>query len=301
MYTYSLTSCNTPHPIYLKTITYMVPKNSVSFIMPCFNCADTMDEAIMSIINTNLEEGDEIILIDDASTDDTYSKALSYSDRYSSIKVLRHHINKGTAAAGRNTGIDQAKSDLIFCLDSDNVLRPDSIKPLKDFLMANALDAAAFGRIDYFSVSTSEISSSWVLTEKLSFIDALNNPMKTPCGSGNYLFTKAIWKKAGRYNEFLGGAYDSEIFSLKLLAEGARFWTLPGTSYLHRNGYESTYIREYNKRNPSLLFLTGLMDYWNQLHEDDIDYIFGKGRLTWMDNIDKGRSGQKAMRKEVCI
>ncbi|WP_147294186.1 glycosyltransferase family 2 protein [Pontibacter diazotrophicus] len=260
-------------------------KNSISFIMPCFNCSATMDASIMSIINTNFEEGDEIILIDDASIDDTYAKALSYSNRYSFIKVLRHHNNKGTAAAGRNTGIDQASSDLIFCLDSDNILRPNSIRVLKEFLVANALDAAAFGRIDYFSENSLEVTSSWILTEKLSFIDALNDPMKTPCGSGNYLYTKALWKKAGRHNEFLGGAYDSELFGLKILAEGAKFWTLPETSYLHRNGYESTYMREYSKRNASLLFLAGLIDYWNQVHEDDVDYIFGKGRLTWMDNI----------------
>ncbi|GAB3536517.1 hypothetical protein GCM10027443_27010 [Pontibacter brevis] len=268
-----------------------------------------MDESVMSIIQTNFEEGDEIILVDDSSTDDTYTKALSYSDRYSFVKVLRHFNNKGTAAAGRNTGIDQASSDLIFCLDSDNILRPDSIKALKDFLLANALDAAAFGRIDYFSESPSKVTDSWILAEKLSFIDALNDPMKTPCGSGNYLFTKAMWKKAGRYNEFLGGAYDSELFGLKLLAEGAKFWTLPGTSYLHRNGYESTFMREYNKRNSSLLFLAGLMDYWNQLHEDDIDYIFGKGRLTWMDNIEQRplrpksnekRSVYRRIVKKVC-
>lgn len=266
--------------------------------MPCFNCSDTIDEAIMSIINTNLEEGDQIILIDDASTDDTYAKLLSYGNRYPFVKVRRHHINKGTAAAGRNTGIDQASSDLIFCLDSDNILRPNSIRTLKDFLMTNALDAAAFGQIDYFSESPAEVTDSWTLTEKLSFVEALNDPMKTPCGSGNYLYTKAIWKKAGRYNEFLGGAYDSEIFGLKLLAEGAKFWTLPGTSYLHRNGYESTYMREYSKRNASLLFLAGLMDYWNQLDEEDIDYIFGKGRLTWMDNLEQRPLRPKSNKKK---
>lgn len=260
-------------------------KNNISFVMPCFNCADTVDAAIASILETNLSPGDELILVDDASTDATLNKLLAYTLKHDFVKVVRHNINKGTAAAGRNTGIDASANELIFCLDADNILYPHSIAPLKEFLLSNRLDAAAFGRIDYFTESADAITQSWTLSEKLSFVAALNDPMKTPCGSGNYLYTKAIWKKAGRYNESVGGAYDSELYGLKLLAEGAKFWTLADAAYLHRQGYASTFIREYQKRNSSLLFLAALMDYWNQVHEEDVEYIFGSGRLKWMDTI----------------
>ncbi|MEJ7735976.1 MAG: glycosyltransferase family 2 protein [Chitinophagaceae bacterium] len=259
--------------------------NGLSYIIPCFNCADTIDDSINSIIETNLEADDEIILVDDGSTDGTPDKLKSYKNDYSFIKVFKHNINKGNAAAGRNTGIDHANNDLIFCLDADNILYPNSIKGLKNFMAVNNLDIAAFGEIDYFKGPVSNVVETWILNEKLTFIDALNYPMRTPCGGGNFLYTKAVWKKVGRYNEFLGGAYDSELFGLKLLAEGAKFWTCPGTSYLHRQGYESTFIKEYKKKNTSLLFLAGLIEYWDQLHEDDIKYIFGKGRLTWRDDI----------------
>ena len=268
--------------------------DNISFIMPCFNCADTIDESILSIINGNLEVGDEIILINDASTDDTHSKLLSYASKYDYIKVLSHNINKGTAAAGRNTGIDAAKNELLFCLDADNVLLPGSIRPLKDFLINNGLDVAAFGRIDYFSGSVSNIINRWELTEVPNFIDALNDPSRTACGSGNFLLTKAIWKKVGRYNEFLGGAYDSELFGLKLLAEGAKFQTQKGASYLHRQGYESTFVKEYNKKNTSILFLAGLKDYLDQIDERDIDYIFGKGRWNWKD-----KTAERPLRKRI--
>lgn len=259
---------------------------SISFIIPCYNCSDTIEEAVMSLINTNLVEGDEIILINDASTDDTNSKLLSFTNRFPFIKLLKHNINKGTAAAARNTGIDASANDLIFCLDADNILLPDTIKQLKTFLLDNNLDAAAFGRIDHFRKAPKQIEYSWALAEKLNFIEALNKPTTTPCGSGNYLYTKAIWKKVGRYNESVGGAYDSELFGLKLLAEGAKFWTLQGVSYLHRFGYDSTFVKEYNKRNTSLLFLSALINYWDQIHEDDVEYIFGRGRYNWMDNIE---------------
>ena len=266
--------------------TIIILKNNISFIIPCYNCADTIDECIQSVINTNLQDNDEIILVDDSSTDNTNSRLLYYKEKYDFVKLLKHNINKGTAAAGRNTGIDQAENELIFCLDSDNVLKDYSIKPLKHFLLDNDLDAAAFGEIEFFSESVLKVTSKWILDKELNFVDALNQPMKTPCGSGNFLYKKSIWKRVGRYNESLGGAYDSEIFGLRLLAEGAKFRTLTGTSYLHRNGYESTFIRDYEKRNSSLLFLAGLIEYWDQIHEDDLDYIFCTARRKWMDDIE---------------
>lgn len=259
--------------------------DSISFVVPCYNCSQTIDDTLASILTANLSDRDEIILVDDASTDDTYQKLVAYQANYPFIKVLRHFINKGSAAAGRNTGIDHSANELIFCLDADNLLYPNSIQKLKNFLLTNQLDAAAFGRIDYFIDTTSNIVENWNLTEKLDFVPALNDPMSTPCGSGNFLYTKAIWKRVDRYNESLGGAYDSELFGLKLLASGAKFWTLPGEGYLHRKGYVSTFLQQYDKRNASLLFLAGLIDYWDQIHEDDRDYIFGKGRKSWMDNL----------------
>ncbi len=101
-------------------------KHPISFIMPCYNWADTVTAAIRSIVETNLEEGDEIIVVDDASTDTTYSILSDLASQYSAIKLCRHHINKGTAAAGRNTGIDHSRHELLFCLDADNILYPNS-------------------------------------------------------------------------------------------------------------------------------------------------------------------------------
>ena len=271
-------------------------KQSISFIVPCYNCAGTVAATLSSVIETNLEPGDEIIFIDDASTDGTNAILAKFEAIHPFIKVLKHHRNKGTAAASRNTGMDAAQNDLFFCLDSDNMLEPGSIAPLKQFLLNNNLDAAAFGKIEYFSDDPSVAPYEWVLHEKLDFISALNDPMKTPCGSGNYLLTRQIWQKAGRYNESVGGAYDSEIFGLRLLGEGAKFWTLQGLRYRHRTGYESTFIKEYNKKNRSLLFLTGIIDYLHLVDPADVEYIFGKARYSWLDDIEqrplRGRSYQ---------
>ncbi len=46
-------------------------KENISFIIPAYNCTDTLEESVDSIFNGNFEDGDEVIIVDDASTDDT--------------------------------------------------------------------------------------------------------------------------------------------------------------------------------------------------------------------------------------
>ena len=53
----------------------------VSIIMGVYNCADTLKEAIESIIAQTIDSW-EMIMCDDGSSDDTYAVAKSYQDRY---------------------------------------------------------------------------------------------------------------------------------------------------------------------------------------------------------------------------
>ncbi len=263
-------------------------ENSISFILPAYNAASTLEESIHSIFNNNFEEGDEVIIINDASTDQTQAKIDSLKSTYPEIISLRHNINKGSAAASRNTGIDSSSNSLIFCLDSDNLLVPGSIKPLKQYLLENSLEVAGFGEIKYFVDSPENVTHSWILDEKFSFVDAINYPAKNPASSGNYLFTKESWQKAGRYKEALGGALDSFAFGLAQLATGSSFQCLPNSFYLHRVGYESTYIKEIKKSNRSLIVLRAILPYIDQIHPSDVDYIMcQRYRYSWFDRLNK--------------
>ena len=257
---------------------------NVSFIIPCYNCVTSLEESIDSIFDHNFTEGDEVILVDDCSTDATPALINKLKNKYPAIISLKHNINKGSAAASRNSAIDISRNELLFCLDSDNILIPETVAALKQFLLQNKLDAAAFGEIKYFKKNKNEISEVWYMNPVLSFIDTLNKPANTPCGSGNYLFTKTIWEKAGRYNESLGGALDSEIFGLCLLAIGAKFHTLRGTGYYHRYGYESTFMKDIGKLNDSLTIMAGIIKHFKLIDAKCLDYMLGSGRTNWRHN-----------------
>jgi glycosyltransferase involved in cell wall biosynthesis len=267
-----------------------MPNNTakISFIMPAYNGADTIEESIESIFNGNFENGDEVIIVNDASTDKTLDIVNNLQKKYPAIRIISHNINKGSAAAGRNTGIDNSKNELIFCLDADNILAPNTISLLKKFMFEKNADIAAFGELHFFKNDIKNITDKWIFKSgTIGLEDALAGRY-WPGPSGNYLFTKECWKRAGRYEESLGGAYDSWAFGVKQLATKSKMVTMDHTFYYHRHGYESTFVRDESKIKSSLVGLSILIKFLPLIEEEDIDYIMSKEhRYSWFVDIKK--------------
>ncbi|MEK6726436.1 MAG: glycosyltransferase family 2 protein [Deltaproteobacteria bacterium] len=269
-----------------KKMTYNNSK--ISFIIPAYNCADTLVESIESIFKGNFEDGDEVIIVNDASTDKTWQIINDLQKKYPVIEAISHNINKGSAAAGRNTGIDYSKNDLIFCLDSDNVLATNTVPVLKKHMLEQNANIATFGEIHFFKTEIGKLTHKWTYKdEKIELEDALAG-YKWPGPSGNYLFTKRSWLNAGRYNESIGGAYDSWAFGIKQLATGSKMVTMKNSFYYHRAGHESAFTRDKDKIKASLIALSVLINFLDMIEEEDVDYIMSKEhRYSWFDELEK--------------
>ena len=262
-------------------------RKSVSFIIPAYNCAGTIRDAVRSILQGNLRPGDEILVIDDCSTDNTPRVLEALRQQHEEIHLLRHSHNRGTAAAGRNTGIEGATNDLLFCLDADNVLAPGSIDPLIRRMEATVADVAAFGEIHFFRTKVDKITHKWIFRADISLADALAG-FVWPGPGGNYLFTRASWERAGRYYEpFLENrSLDSWTFGIRQLATGSKMVTEPHSWYFHRYGHESHYMLNWKRGNQSLAGLIGLIPIMDQIVEEDVEYILGKdGRGRWYEGL----------------
>jgi glycosyltransferase involved in cell wall biosynthesis len=98
--------------------------------MPCFNVASFIGEAIESIIAQSHTDW-ELIIIDDASTDETKQIINSYTDKR--IRMINLPTNVGNYAA-RNIGIKECKGKYIAMADADDVYQTDRIKLQYDYL-----------------------------------------------------------------------------------------------------------------------------------------------------------------------
>ena len=158
--------------------------------------------------------------------------------------------NKGCAAS-RNVGVNAAKNGLIFNLDADNILALGNIYKLKESLIKECADVAAFGEYRFFKTSTESISHRWVCKSGIFTLADLLCGIINPGPGGNYLYRKATWREnVGGYWEFGRGfyeAHESWAFSFKLLMNQAKFIVVPSTFYFHRYSHRSLSVREHGK------------------------------------------------------
>lgn len=107
----------------------------VSIIMGIYNCEQTLEDAINSIINQTYTDW-ELIMCDDGSTDNSYEIAKKFEKEDKRIKVIKNNKNIGLAATLNNC-IKYVKGKYIARMDADDISTPDRFKLQVDFLENN--------------------------------------------------------------------------------------------------------------------------------------------------------------------
>ena len=100
----------------------------VSVVITAYNLGWCIEDTLRSVF-AQTYENTEIIVVDDASTDDTPVRMAPFLDR---VKYIRHSTNQGIAmqaeaGPARNTGIRQAEGEFIAFLDGDDLWEPEKL------------------------------------------------------------------------------------------------------------------------------------------------------------------------------
>ena len=98
----------------------------ISIIVPCFNVSEYINRCLKSLVNQTIGiENIEIILVDDASTDNTLELLESWEKEYSeSIMVITYEENLRQGGA-RNVGLEYASGEYIGFVDADDWVEED--------------------------------------------------------------------------------------------------------------------------------------------------------------------------------
>lgn len=92
-----------------------------SIIIPVHNSEQYLKECMESVLYS-LEKEDEIILVENGSSDRSWEMCRSYSDTYPCVRAVQ--LETAGVSRARNCGITHAKGDWIIFLDSDDILDP---------------------------------------------------------------------------------------------------------------------------------------------------------------------------------
>lgn len=133
----------------------------VSVIITAYNYGRYLERSIRSVENQSLERSQyEIIVIDDASEDETTQVLENYGD---AVRAFRMETNVGLSEA-RNFGIRKARGQYVVFVDADDYIQRDLLKIQSVFLTENnRLDAVA---VDYYLVNDYGDHLGWINAEE---------------------------------------------------------------------------------------------------------------------------------------
>lgn len=169
---------------------------NISFIIPLYNEETTIRLCIESIVE-QMCTGDEIIVVDNGSTDKSVNNVISFPD----ITI----INKPnvTIAEVRNSGAKIAKGDILAFIDADCVLsnhwRDEVVRCLSDERIS-----ATGSKVD--------IPADAVWIERVWYSQRDNKCSRVSyINSGNFVVRKSIFEEVGGFSEALITGEDSEL------------------------------------------------------------------------------------------
>ncbi|MCF0145375.1 MAG: glycosyltransferase family 2 protein [Eubacterium sp.] len=191
---------------------------SVSVIIPVYNAGNMLSRCLDSICG-QLTEQDELLLVNDGSTDGSAEVIARYAERYPSLIRPFYQENAGAAEA-RNHGIREAKCDYICFLDQDDFVDPDYVSAFRRYADTTDADILLGG---YRRVSENKT---------LFRVDPVDSPWFP-------FTTTAAWARIYRSNllkkhdiRFLTSPIGEDVYlNLNAYAHARSIMTVPYTGY----------------------------------------------------------------------
>jgi len=192
----------------------------VSVIIPCYNQAQFLPDAIESLIVQSYKNW-ECIIVNDGSTDNTADVAEELALTDNRIKVINQK-NKGLSGA-RNTGLNEAKGTMLQFLDADDTLEKDKLLTHANFLKNNPRISIVFSDARYFTTDKPMLrdygyyatidSQNWIIDRWISAEEILVKllsfnlfPVNCP------LVQRSVFDQVGAWNENLQAHEDWEFW-----------------------------------------------------------------------------------------
>jgi glycosyltransferase involved in cell wall biosynthesis len=124
---------------------------SYSVVIPVYNVEKFLAQCLDSVLNQTIPP-QEVITVNDGSTDKSPEILADYASRYPQIKVIHHEKNAGMSVA-RNTGMKHATGDYLIFVDSDDYMDSDFYPRLLQMAEKDQLDVAIGNGYFYYQDS----------------------------------------------------------------------------------------------------------------------------------------------------
>ncbi len=237
------------------------PRPLVSVIMPIYNCEQYLKEAIDSVLSQTYEKL-ELIIVDDASTDNSLKIAKKYSKKDKRVKIFVHKKNKKRAAA-INTGFKHARGEYITFHDGDDIMFPGRIKKQVEFLNQHPEIDGIYGNIIIYREEEETAEFYDALEFKAPLITILKRARKKDLSrikgaaqilhknkyipSTSWMIRRKIIDDGLRMDETLVTSQDCD-FALQMIGRGYKLVKYPIITYIYRRHPNQITVKKKKER-----------------------------------------------------
>ncbi len=181
----------------------MQKRDLTSVIIPCFNQAKFLGEALESVF-AQTHPHYEVIVVDDGSTDGTARVAA----RFDPVRTLRQR-NRGLADA-RNAGFQASAGRFVVFLDADDRLLPNALEDGVASLDANPLCAFSYGHVKLIATDGSPLPTPLQVGVAADhYLELLrHNYIWT---TGAVVYRRTAFESVGGFNALISGSSDFDL------------------------------------------------------------------------------------------
>ncbi|MBD8696063.1 glycosyltransferase family 2 protein [Stenotrophomonas sp. CFBP 13718] len=208
----------------------------VSVIIPTYNVAGCLTRAVDSVLAQSFQDF-EIIIIDDASTDNTVEIAARLAELDTRVRVFPQNLNQGPSVA-RNLGLDAARGEWAAVLDADDAFTETRLASLLSFAEGRSYDVVADNLILYDEGVKKHVGSAfdWPRVHQLTIDLLLKRDVYmrgTPLGWIKPMYNLNFLRRNNlRYPPNYRHAEDFYLLASLLLSR-AKFWLTPEAGYIY--------------------------------------------------------------------
>lgn len=197
----------------------------VSIVLPCYNGAQLLGQAIESCINQTFKDW-ELIIVNDCSTDNTLEVANAYAQQDERIRVYTNEKNSKLPAT-LNNGFRRAQGKYWTWTSDDNLLHPDMLETFVTYLDAHQ-DVGFLASDEQFIDMEGNVFGVRHLPDDLD----LRLPLNCHIGA-SFMYRSEVAKKIGEYREDLFLVEDFEYFLR--LSDNCKLVRIPKVLYSYRD------------------------------------------------------------------
>lgn len=251
-------------------------KPLVSIIILNYNGRRFLEDCLLSVLATEYPRF-EVVLVDNASTDNSLNLAEELSANDARLKVVKSKKNMGFGA-GNNLGLACAKGDYIVFLNNDTWVYPDWLTYLVETMEQDRTIGLAQSMI--LSMDSEKVQTAgWLVSDYCVFLysigsahvfrgDEFPDVFEVSYASGAAMITRReLLKQVGEFDPKYFWFYDDNYLSYKIWLIGKRVVTISRSRVRHFGGGTSGEGTLFQKRCVAICLLSLNFDiYMNKLH-----------------------------------